>query len=432
MSLVVIPELEYNALLCRYSEIGTKGKNRQQFENLLMKRIRFVLRGIGELRIHCSQGRIFIRHKDVTQLFTSEHVQILRDNIPRVAGLLSVSPGFMVKPELEAIEDVISQTMPLVYDATVSALSDERSIAYGMRARRSNKKFPMQCRELEIYFAEKMLPKFPRLHINLKKPEFKIEVEVRDKLAFISYERILGPGGLPTASGGRLLALFSGGIDSPVACYQMIRRGCTIDFITFHSEPYTTAELIRNVADLANIINLYQNSGRLIAVNLLEAQKIIRDNCSDRLRTILYRRMMVRISAIVADYIGAQALVTGDNIGQVASQTLENMIVVSQATDKMIMRPVLAYDKVYTMAIAEKIGTFEISKSAVADSCTVFAPNRPATKATLEKIMREEERIDIDELLKISLENSFFIDTETLEKLPMPRLLNRLGQDKNI
>jgi len=225
MNALATTPLPYNALICRYNEIATKGKNRSHFEDLLIHALRRQLSDIGKLRITRERGRIFAHLRDANATFTPEACRILRERVPRVMGASSVSPGFLVKPELAAIEHVIDDTFMTVYDAYTQVHSPNTPIRYAMRACRNFKDFPLRSREIEVHFAERFLHRCPQLTVDLKNPELCVEVEVRHERAFVSYERIAGPGGLPTGSSGKLMALLSGGIDSPVACHQMMKLG---------------------------------------------------------------------------------------------------------------------------------------------------------------------------------------------------------------
>ncbi len=422
MDSVVYPELPYNAVICRYNEIATKGHNRRQFEILLVQSLRRNLEGLGKLRIMRERGRIFVRFADKTRVFSAADCQLLRDCIPRVCGLASASPGFLTPPEFPAIEAAVLNSFPQVYAAVAAKIPEPQPIQYSMRARRNNRAFPMTSNDLEILFADKFLDEYPRLHVNLKQADLCVQVEIRQKRAFVFYEQIPGPGGLPAGSGGKVLALLSGGIDSPVACYQMMKRGCNVSYITFHSDPYTPRTLIRKVSQLAKILDVYQNKSQLFAVNLLPAQTHIRTSCQARYRTVLYRRMMMRIATVTAHAIKARGLVTGDNIGQVASQTLANMAVISAATPMLIMRPLVAFDKVESVNLAKTIGTMELSNEDIPDSCTVFAPTNPATRSKLPHILAEEARLDIPYLLKKCIEQTYEIVQGTTEERPCPQL----------
>ena len=274
----------------------------------------------------------------------------------------------------------------------------------------------MRSAALERSFAEKFLSRYPDLKLDLKHAALCIEVDIRKGRAFISCERIPGAGGLPTGSAGGVLAMLSGGFDSPVACFEMMRRGCNVDFITYHSSPYTPPETLTKVATLVRKMNTFQKRGRFVAVNLLPFQKAVRDICQEKFRTVLYRRAMVRLAAVVARYFGDLAIVTGDNLGQVASQTLVNMGVIQQASKMMILRPLLTFDKLDIMGIARNIGTFETSKIEVPDSCTVFAPKSPSTSAPLDLVEAEERKLDMEALLRQCLAETVIINAETLSE----------------
>jgi thiamine biosynthesis protein ThiI len=327
-----------------------------------------------------------------------------------------------VKPELADIERAVDESFQAVYDVVRADTPEGEPVTYRMRANRNNKKFPLRAVEVEIHFAERLVPRYEGMDVDLKHAKLTVEVDIRHVRAFVCYERIPGPGGLPEGTAGRVLALLSGGIDSPVACYQMMRRGCRVDYVTFHSSPYTPPALIAKVARLAEILNDFQAAGRLYAVNLLPAQRVIRDICTSRFRTILYRRFMVRIANRIADYTQAKALLTGDNLGQVASQTLSNMAVIDEASERMIFRPLVAFDKHETTAIAERIGTMIESAESVADSCTVFAPKDPCTSTTLRRIEEEEARLDVAGLVEECLVGTVRVELGTLAETPWGQL----------
>ena len=411
------PSLPYNAFLCRYNEIGTKGRNRVRFEEQLADGLQRSLAPIGPLRVIFEHGRIILQPKDGREPLDAAGLALLRQRVPGIAGVSSISPGFLVKPTLAAIEEVIENSFPAVCEAFLA--QDPPPVpSYAMRARRSDKRFPMDCQQVETHFARTLLPRYPQLHLDLKNANFVVEVEIRKLRAFVSYERIDGPGGLPAGSSGRVLALLSGGIDSPVACFQMMRRGCMVDYITFHSEPYTPPAYITKLCGIARKLNDYQRRGRLVTVNLLPAQLAIRDHCRSRHRTVLYRRFMLRIASIVARAFNAEALVTGDNIGQVASQTLSNMAVINAATDMMVLRPLLTFEKLETTDIAQRIGTFALSIEDVPDTCTVFAPDDPATATELDRIREDEQNIDIDALLAECLQQTFIVNPRSFSQHP--------------
>lgn len=412
MSMSWPPALPYNAILCRYNEIATKGRNRHTFEDRLIASLRRVLApAFGKLEAHKSGGRIILTPRDQMPL-DEARLQTLRNVAPTVAGLSSLSPGFLTGTTLDDFERTVDQYFDDIYRAFCTA-AEPAERTYAFRVRRTDKTFPMTATELEIHFANRLLPAHPDLILDLKNAKLTLELEIRRDLAFFCCERIEGPGGLPVGSAGRVLALLSGGFDSPVACYQMLRRGCGVDYITFHSEPYTPPEYLTKVTNIAHRLNSFQPYGCLVAVNLLTAQKAIRDRCRSRYRTVLYRRFMLRIATKVAELLRDTALVTGDNIGQVASQTLSNMTVINAATEMLVLRPLLTFEKLETVNLARHIGTYDLSAEQVPDSCTVFAPPDPATSTILKFILQDEENLDIDALVQQCLEQTVVINVNT-------------------
>ena len=407
------PDLPYNALNCRYNEIGTKGKNRSRFEEQLADGLRKAFSDIGGMDFRFEHGRIFIIPKAPATQFSPEALAVVRARAKAVAGLSSVSPGFLFEPDFATLKALVQRYFPVVVEA-FKAQNPPQAPTYATRIRRVDKSYPMTATEMECEIADAVLPQYPEFVLDLKKANLLVEAELRYRHAFLSFERIEGPGGLPSGSAGRVLALLSGGIDSPVACYQMMRRGCTVDYLTFNSEPYTPPAYLTKVTTIARKLNEYQKRGKLYAVNILDAQKAIRDTCRSKHRTVLYRRFMMRVASCLAKSFGHKALVTGDNLGQVASQTLENMGVISAAVPDMILRPLLTFEKLETMEIARNIGTFDLSLEDVPDSCTVFAPNDPTTAATLQNILEDEAHLDIPALLKLAISKTEIINPNTL------------------
>ena len=408
-------DLPYNGAICRYNEIGTKGNNRAYFVERLCDSLRNRLAGLGKIHIELEHGRVFFTLEDGAT-FTPEKLAVLRQVIPTISGVSSLSPGFLVEPTMEALETVLDEFFPAVRAACPA--TPGRATTYAMRARRSDKAFPLTCEQVERHFAERLLSRFPELEIDLKHADLVVEVEIRHQRAFVSFERIAGAGGLPSGTAGNVLTMLSGGFDSPVASYEMMRRGCHVDFLTFHSSPYTPPATLEKVAELVRQLNTYQKKGCLVACNLVAAQKAIRDNCLSKHRTVLYRRMMMRIAEAVANGLNSLAIVTGDNLGQVASQTLTNMSIISSVTQKMILRPLLTFDKLQIISVADAIGTSIISARNVPDSCTVFAPDNPTTMADLQKILEDETHLDIPALLQDCLQHTCFLNPKTFFEHP--------------
>ncbi|MCQ2377597.1 MAG: tRNA 4-thiouridine(8) synthase ThiI [Victivallaceae bacterium] len=378
----------YNCVICRYHEIATKGNNRGMFERVLAENIRHQLRDLPGLLVRRVNGRVWIGREDRSPLI-GEEIRAIRERLPRVCGLASFSFIVMTRVDIGEIRRAAQTLAPEIF-----AGKGEKP-SFRIRARRSNKRFPMRSRDIEIDLVSRIAetPGVPDFVIDLDHADITLGVEVRDEFAALYTESLPGPGGLPTGSNPRVLTLLSGGIDSPVAAYLMMKRGSPTDYISFHSAPYTPPETTDKVIGIARHLNRYQISGKLYLVNLAEFQKEVRDRCEERFRTVLYRRAMMRIAEKIAAGHKCRALATGEALGQVASQTLVNLDVINRAVDMLILRPVIGEDKLDTIATAEKIGTMALSAPQVPDSCTVFAPASPATAAPLRQIEIQESLI---------------------------------------
>jgi thiamine biosynthesis protein ThiI len=411
---------QYNAFLIRYHEIAIKGRNRRMFENKLIESIRRLLKTIDDIKVLNQRGRIVI-HLGHWRKFTPEEASIAIEQLQKCFGVESYSPVICIDPDFDSVEKETTDIFEAAYADFEKKLDQDPTrkdskITYRMRARRSFKKFPMKSKEMEIHFANIFLRKHDRLKVDLEHAEFSIGLEVRRLNAFVWFESYKGPGGLPVGSSGSLLCLLSGGIDSPVACYTAMKRGSQCTFLTFHSHPYTPPTTISKVADLTKVINGYQKPMPLYACNLGFAQKAIRDNCHERFRTILYRRMMMRVATVVADWNNDLALLTGEALGQVASQTLSNMSVINRSTSKLILRPLVGFDKNEAIILARKMKTMELSEIDVPDSCTVFAPDSPATSSKLHIIEAEEAKLDLAALVRQCIAETEYVNPETYDR----------------
>jgi thiamine biosynthesis protein ThiI len=381
----------YNAIICRYHEIAIKGNNRLMFENRMIENLYYLLSEIKDIKVFRVRGRIWIEHKDKSE-FTDSELNIVKQQLTKAFGLESFSPVIMCKSELDALKAVVDRSCRSYF---TDAFEKQKVVSFRIRAKRSDKKFPLESKQIEIELAREVGKEYDydSLNIDLENADITIWCEVREEFSFVYYETCKAPGGLPVGCNSPVLTLLSGGIDSPVACYKIMKRGCRTDFITFHSAPYTPMDSVDKVKRIASVINGYQKPTRLFICNLAPIQKLIRDNCEARFRTVLYRRMMMRISEAVAIKHKRYALVTGESVGQVASQTVVNMGTINSTIEMLILRPLVGTDKNEAIDIARKIGTYEISKEQVPDSCTVFAPPSPATSAPVDKILAEEAKI---------------------------------------
>ncbi|MCA9001128.1 MAG: tRNA 4-thiouridine(8) synthase ThiI, partial [Planctomycetes bacterium] len=272
--------------------------------------------------------------------------------------------------------------------------------------KRRDKRFPMTSIELERAVADAVLPEADLATVRLDHPDYELGIEIRGKENYVFLERIPGPGGLPVGTSGRGLCLLSGGIDSPVAAWLGMRRGLAMGFVSFHSFPYLGEGSKRKVADLARAVTHFQGTAQLFVVPFAEVQESIRDLCPERYRTVLYRRMMGRIASALCRKFSYGVLLTGENLGQVASQTMENMALIGDAADHLILRPLITYDKEEVIDIARKIGTFELSIRPEPDCCTVFQPAAPVIHGKVDDCAQAESVLDLEGLVHRAVENT--------------------------
>ena len=396
--------MNINSILCRYCEIALKGRNRCVFEQQLIDNIKHLLRDLDSINVSRTRGRMWIKKDSV---FSDNELDVIKKQLPKAFGLASFSPGTSCKRDIDDIKKATEELSEKIFK---NELETKKSPSFRIRARRADKSFPLNHKEVEIELATLIGEKFDKdekLRVDLENADITVFCEIREESAFVYLESFPGPGGLPTGSNSPVLALLSGGIDSPVACAMLMKRGCHVDFITFHSYPYTTLESVDKVNRLVEILNEYQQPGRLFVCNLAPIQKEIRDNCSERFRTVLYRRYMFKIAEEIARRTGNKALVTGEAVGQVASQTIINLSTIGNAITTLVLRPLAGLDKEEVIIKARQLDTFDISIEQVPDSCTVFAPGSPATAAPLDRIEKEEQKLSVDELLNDTIEETY-------------------------
>jgi len=394
----------YNAIICRYHEIAIKGNNRSMFEKRMVENMYYLLRKLHDIRILRVRGRIWVEFKDKS-FFSDEQLVLIKEQLQRAFGLESFSPVIMCDATMDAMKKAVDSSCRSYF---TEAFEKKKVVSFRIRTKRSDKKFELDSKGIEIALAEEVGKAYDcdSLTIDLENADITVWSELRSEFAFIYYDIIRGPGGLPVGCNSPVLALLSGGIDSPVACYEIMKRGCRCDFLTFHSDPYTPPATIDKVRRIGHHLNLFQRPARLFICNLAPLQKLIRDNCNPRFRTVLYRRMMFRIAQSVAVKHKRLALLTGEAVGQVASQTIKNMATISEAVDMLVLRPLVGSDKNDAVALARRIGTFDLSSEQVPDSCTVFAPSNPATAAPLRKILEEEAAIpEYKDIMQEVIEN---------------------------
>jgi len=377
-------------LIIRYGEISLKGLNRPYFENTLLKNIKKAVKTIGELQVYKAHGRIYI---DLEDYYEEEIVEA----VTKVFGVVSVSIAYVFEADMDKIcESALEHAKECIEIDEIKTFKVE--------SKRGNKKFPVKSPEISRIVGGYILNNVDDLEVDVHNPDVIINVEVRDK-AYVYSRKIAGFGGMPYRTSGKAMLLLSGGIDSPVAGWLVAKRGVEIEAIHYHSYPFTSDRAKEKVIDLARILSRYCGRIRLHSVNLLNIQKSINEKCRPEEMTILSRRFMMAIAERVALDRKCKALVTGESIGQVASQTLESINVTNSAVSVPVFRPLIAMDKMDIVDISKKIDTYETSILPFEDCCTVFLPDRPVTKPRLEKILESESLLDVEGLIGEAIDN---------------------------
>jgi tRNA uracil 4-sulfurtransferase len=374
-------------LVVRYSEIGLKGGNRRLFEKALAANLKHALKPIDHGPVERPRGRIIVRGPSDPEEAALKAAEVF--------GVASVSPGLSVAPIPEVISRVAHD---LVREALARRVGRD-TVTFRVTSRRTDKTFPHSSMEYSSLLGGELLLAFPRLAVDLRTPDLTVGVEVRADEALVFCRRFDGPGGIPIGTMGKVVSLLSGGIDSPVASWLAMKRGARVLFITFNSYPFTSEASQKKTESLVQRLAHFQRGAPLFVVPFTDIQVAIKKACPEQLRTILYRRMMFRLAGRLAGSEGALALVTGESLGQVASQTLENIGVIAEPAGFPVLRPLICFDKTEAITLARRIGTYDISIQPFPDSCTVFQPRKPKIRATLEETERAEEALDVDALL---------------------------------
>lgn len=388
---------EQNIFIVRCGEVALKGMNKPYFEKMLVNRIKKLLKKFDNVEAYRHEGLIFVRADK------KHDPEMIIGEISKVFGVASISPALECESELNSIGDA---AVALMMD-----LIEKKGIkTFKVDAKRADKNFPVKSPEIARIIGAKVLVGCKVLKVDVHNPDCVLFVDLRKDKSYVFEQKISGFGGLPLGTNGKGMVLLSGGIDSPVAAWMMAKRGMLIEAVHFHSYPYTSQRAQEKVEDLARIIAQYCGRFKMNVINLLPIQEQIVENCPEEETTILVRRFMMRIAEKVAQKSDCTMLITGENLGQVASQTAE-ALVVTDATVKMpVMRPLIALDKVDIIQKAKDIGTFETSIMPYEDCCTVFLPKHPATKPKLEKILESESKLDVDALVEAAVEKMEIID----------------------
>ena len=384
----------FHTYLIKYGEIGVKGRNRWLFEDALVSQIRTALSRIeGDFRAYKEQGRIYV---ECDGNFDGEEVV---SALKRVFGIVGICPVMTTdEAELEKIrEDAVRflENTEKTHDQTFKVVT-----------RRARKSYPVPSMEVSSEVGGAILDSFPQMRVDVHEPQLELHIEIRDKVYFYS-RTIPGPGGMPVGTNGRAMLLLSGGIDSPVAGYMIAKRGVRIDAVYFHAPPYTSERAKQKVVDLAKQVSIYSGPMTLHIINFTDIQLYIYDQCPHDELTIIMRRYMMKIAEQIAQETGSLALITGESIGQVASQTVQSLSVTNAVCTLPVFRPLIGFDKQDIVEISEKIGTYETSILPFEDCCTIFVAKHPVTKPNLKSIVKSEEKLKekIDELVREALES---------------------------
>ena len=388
-------------LLCKYGEIVLKGLNRGHFENLLQREMRKRMKRAGNFNITRSQSTLYIEPAD-DDADIDEAFRLCR----KVFGIVSVARAAECEKDIESIKQTAREYIPAYLNGYATFKAD---------ARRGDKTFPMTSPEISAEVGGAVLEVMPGLKVDLYNPEITVMTEIREHKAYIHAGAFAGAGGMPDGSNGKALLLLSGGIDSPVAGFMMAKRGVTVDALHFESYPYTSEQARDKVIELAREVSEYSGKMRVNVVSLTHLQEVLRDSCDEEYFTLLLRRSMMRLAERVAEATYNQALVTGESLGQVASQTMHALTVTDSVVNRPVFRPLIGMDKEEIITIARRIGTFETSILPYEDCCTVFTPRHPKTRPELEKVLEQEKKYDYKALEDEAFASLYVIDVNSYE-----------------
>ena len=372
--------MRFHTFLLKYGEIGIKGKNRYLFEDALVRQVRYALKDVeGNFTVHKSQARIYVDCEgEYDYDDTVEHLK-------RVFGLVGICP--VVRMEDQGFDQLKKDVV-----AYMDEVYPDKKLSFKVEARRARKSYPKTSMEINCDLGEAILDAFPETHVDVHKPDVMLHVEVRNEI-YVYSQIIPGAGGMPVGTNGNAMLLLSGGIDSPVAGYMISKRGVGLEATYFHAPPYTSERAKQKVVDLAKIVARYSGPIKLHVVNFTDIQLYIYDQCPHDELTIIMRRYMMRIAEHFAKADGCLGMITGESIGQVASQTMHSLAATNDVCTLPVYRPVIGFDKQEIVDISEKIDTYETSIQPYEDCCTIFVAKHPVTKPNIEVIRRSEEKL---------------------------------------
>lgn len=391
----------FQAFLIKYGEIGIKGKNRHLFEDALIHQIKYALKPVeGEFLITKEQGRVYIEAQG-----PYDYEEAL-ERLQCVFGIVGICP--VVLTEDEGLDKLAADVI-----AYLDSRYPNKNQTFKVHTRRARKSYPLSSMEVNAILGERILEAFPEMKVDVHYPDIMVNVEIRGKINIYS-QVIPGPGGMPVGTNGKGMLLLSGGIDSPVAGYMIAKRGVKIDAVYFHAPPYTSERAKQKVVDLAKIVAKFSGPIYLKVVNFTDIQMYIYEKCPHEELTIIMRRYMMRIAEHFAEETNSLGLITGESIGQVASQTMQSLAATDEVCRFPVYRPLIGFDKQEIIALSEKIGTYETSILPYEDCCTIFVAKHPVTKPSLKVIRRSEQRLreSIEEMVKTAIETAGTIVVE--------------------
>ena len=386
--------MDYKILLIKYAEIGTKGKNRYVFEEMMCKRMRARLKPHGKFEVRREYGRIFV------EAFSDYDFDDVMQALGTVFGIVGICP-------VRVVENLTYESISKAVCEYIGEEYPDKNFTFKVNARRNNKSFPKTSMELNCDLGADLLNCYQDLKVDVHKPDVLLQVEIRN-VAYIYSRTIPGPGGLPVGTNGKGMTLLSGGIDSPVAAYMIAKRGVSVEAVYFHAPPYPSERAKQKVIDLAKLVSQYAGPIKLHIVNFTDIQLAIYDNCPHDELTIIMKRIMYKMAQELALENDCQCIITGESIGQVSSQTSQSLYVIDRAADKLpVFRPCIGLDKQEIIDISEKIGTYETSILPYEDCCTTFVAKHPVTRPSLEAIEKSEQALvgKIEDLYKKAIEN---------------------------
>ena len=395
--------MKTKTLLIRYDEIGLKGRNRRHFENQLVRNIRYALRDIKNVQIDKIHGRILGR-------VALAEAEKCTSRLTQISGIASISIGNSIEPDFDKMAEL---GVSLIHEK----LQAQGELKFCVRTRRSNKAFPFTSKEVDFEVGSRIMETLSSngLSVDINGAEFILEIEIGPQETIVFDNRVSGLSGLPVGSSGQVLSLLSGGIDSPVSTFKLINRGCRVHSIFFDNRTFLGRGGYDKVIRLAHILNRFQVGGKLYVVPFQDIQVAIRDHCTDSNRVVLYRRMMYRIAHALAELKNYQGLVTGESVGQVASQTLKNLMAVSCVVPMSVLRPLIGMNKQEIITQAKKIGTYDISIEPQPDCCSVFMPDHPSTNCKIKYLEADERLYPWEELKSSALDSVETIDLDGLD-----------------